>query len=80
MSYSAKITRKGQVTIPRRIREKLGTDIVEFEWINGAAMIRPVRSLAGSLHGYVRTDVSFAEARDQAWTEVVREPGPDAAD
>jgi len=80
MSISAQITKKGQVTIPKRIREKLGTDIVEFDWADGVAVLKLVKSQAGSLHKYAGKQIAFEEAREQAWMEVVREPAPDAAD
>ncbi len=46
MTVSAKITSKGQVTLPREIRERLGVqdgDRVRFEVENGAVVLYPQR-------------------------------------
>ncbi|WP_456382774.1 AbrB/MazE/SpoVT family DNA-binding domain-containing protein [Persephonella sp.] len=48
----AKITRKGQITIPVEIRKKIGTSIVEIEEQEGKIIIKPVRDLAGALKKY----------------------------
>ena len=69
MVMSAKITCKGQVTIPRPIREKLGSAVVDFEWADGVVTLRPVRSVAGALQGYAGTPVPFSQARETAWEE-----------
>ena len=50
--YIVKITRKGQITIPARIRKKLGTNIVEITIREGEVVIRPVKKLGGALHKY----------------------------
>jgi AbrB family looped-hinge helix DNA binding protein len=80
MVSSAKITRKGQVTIPRKIREKLGADVVEFEWIDGVVTLRPVKSVAGALQGYAGAGVPFGEARERAWEEAASERNGKKAD
>ena len=38
-----KITRKGQVTIPKEIREKLKTNAVYFEVVDDTVVVRAVR-------------------------------------
>ncbi len=46
MTINAKITSKGQVTIPREIRERLGVqdgDRIRFEIENGAVVLYPQR-------------------------------------
>ncbi|SFN09476.1 AbrB/MazE/SpoVT family DNA-binding domain-containing protein [Thermodesulforhabdus norvegica] len=48
----AKITRKGQVTIPAEIRKKLGTDLVEITMKEGEVVIKPVKKLGGVLLEY----------------------------
>ena len=48
----AKITSKGQVTIPKRVREILGTDFIEFQIDKEQVWIRPVVSAKGSLASY----------------------------
>ena len=74
MAITAKITEKGQVTIPRKIREKLNSQIVEFEIVDDTVLIKPVRSVAGSLRAHSNKGPrSFGEAREKAWGEVVEE-------
>ncbi|NPA41474.1 MAG: AbrB/MazE/SpoVT family DNA-binding domain-containing protein [Aquificae bacterium] len=48
----AKITHKGQITIPAEYRKKLGTDIVEIVMEDDKLIIKPVRKLGGALHKY----------------------------
>ena len=47
-----KITSKGQITIPSKIRRKLGTDLVEIEMIGEEVVIRPIRKPGGALREY----------------------------
>jgi len=74
MAMTAKITRKGQVTIPQRIRDKLNSEIIQFEIVDDNVLIRPVKSVAGSLSSYAKKRLlPFKEAREKAWGEVIRE-------
>jgi len=77
MTTSAvKITRKGQVTIPKEIREKLKANAVYFEVEDDIVMVKPVRDAAGSLSEYARNvklGASMKEMKDRAWEEAVRE-------
>ncbi len=74
MLTTAKITKKGQVTIPRQIRERLDSQVVEFAIVGNDIVIRPVKSVAGSLRSYSKKGaVPFKEAREKAWDEAVRE-------
>ncbi len=73
---TVKITRKGQVTIPKEIREKLNASAVYFEVENDIIMVKPVRDAAGSLSEYagnVKPGVSMKRMKDRAWEEAVRE-------
>lgn len=72
MKTIAKITRKGQVTIPKKIRELLGSDIIEFKVHRNDIIIKPVKSIGGSLHKYSKRYVPFEDIRDTVWDEVVR--------
>lgn len=75
-SKSVKITSKGQVTIPKDIREKLGADTVYFEVVDDTVMLRPVLDAAGSLREFAergRGRVSFRQARAHAWEAAVGE-------
>jgi len=66
-----KITRKGQVTIPKRIREFLKSDVVEFDVIDDKVVVVPVESAAGSLSKYAKGYTTFKDVRDKAWKEAV---------
>ncbi len=52
MAYTAKITSKGQVTISKAIREKLKSEIIEFEEKHDHIEIRAVKGVAGALKSY----------------------------
>jgi len=58
---TAKITRKGQLTIPAEFRKKLGTNIVEIYMEGDRIVIKPVRKLGGILHRYAMKGKSIEE-------------------
>ena len=58
---TAKITRKGQLTIPAEFRKKLGTNIVEIYMEGEKIIIKPVRKLGGILHRYAMKGKSIEE-------------------
>jgi AbrB family looped-hinge helix DNA binding protein len=73
---AVKITRKGQVTIPKEIREKLKANAVYFEVEDDIVMVKPVRDAAGSLREYARNvkpGVSMKQMKEKAWEEAIRE-------
>ncbi len=73
---AVKITRKGQVTIPKEIRDKLKANAVYFEVEDGIVMVKPVRDAAGSLREYARNvkpGVSMKRMKEKAWEEAVSE-------
>jgi AbrB family looped-hinge helix DNA binding protein len=73
---AVKITRKGQVTIPKEIREKLNANAVYFEVEDDTVIVRPVRDAAGSLCEYagnVKAGVAMKQMKDMAWEVAVRE-------
>jgi len=73
---AVKITRKGQVTIPKEIREKLNANAVYFEMEDDMVIVKPVRDTAGSLREYagnVKQGVSVKQMKDKAWEAAVRE-------
>lgn len=76
MSTAAvKITQKGQVTIPREIRDLLKTNAIYFEVVDNNVMVRAVRDAAGSLSEYagnVKPGTSMKEMKESAWEEAVR--------
>jgi AbrB family looped-hinge helix DNA binding protein len=73
LSITAKITRKGQVTIPKEMREVLRSDVVEFEASGEGVLIRPVKSVGGSLKAYAKKPVPFSAVREKVWREVAAE-------
>jgi AbrB family looped-hinge helix DNA binding protein len=73
---AVKITRKGQVTIPKEIREKLKANAVYFEVEDDIVMVKPVRDAAGSLREYARNvkpGGSMKQMKEKAWEEAIRE-------
>ena len=73
---AVKITGKGQVTIPKEIRERLKANAVYFEVENDIVMVKPVRDAAGSLRefaGNVKPGASMGQMKDKAWEVAVRE-------
>lgn len=73
MPTTVKITRKGQVTIPKEIRDLLGSDIVEFELDSGNVVVKPVKSVAGSLSGYAKKYIPLKDIRDKIWEKVAHD-------
>lgn len=74
MSFAVTITSKGQITIPRAARKVLNTTTVEVDIQGDTVILRPVRSVAGSLSAYGRGDTpDMAAIRDQVWQEVADE-------
>ena len=71
----AKVSSKGQITLPRGVRKALGTDHVRIVSEAGSVRIEPVNDVAGGLAHYAkgRKRVPFHVAREQAWEAVVRE-------
>lgn len=73
---AVKITGKGQVTIPKEIRERLKANAVYFEVEGDIVMVKPVRDAAGSLRefaGNVKQGGSTRRMKDKAWEVAVRE-------
>ena len=73
---AVKITKKGQVTIPKKIRDKLKATSVYFEVVNDEVIVRAVRDAAGALSEYGRNagpNISINEMKDRAWEEAVNE-------
>jgi antitoxin PrlF len=63
MPASSKISSKGQVTLPREIRERLGLrtgDRVEFLVDDGRTVIRPARAVENPFTKYVGALPAFS--------------------
>ena len=69
-----KVSSKGQVTLPREVREVLGSDVVTYDVRDGRVLLLPVKDVGGSLKEYAgRPPLPFKRAREKAWEDVVRE-------
>lgn len=79
MTVTAKITSKGQLTIPRAARMALKSDTVEVEIQGELVILRPVKSVAGALAGYARGKETFTEVRAKVWQEVADEKAGSAS-
>jgi AbrB family looped-hinge helix DNA binding protein len=73
MALTAKITSKGQVTIPKAIRKVLKGDVVEFQVVEDRVILKPVSSVGGALSAYAKAPKSLHEVREEVWEEVVNE-------
>ena len=82
---STTITSKGQVTVPKRIREMLGLrpgDAVDFLVVEGHVLVRAARktgvdALYGSLHAYAKN--LKGKTRSEVMEEVRRMVAHEAA-
>ena len=70
---TARISSKGQITLPKAIRDKLQTDTINIVMDNDTIRLEPVKDVGGSLKDYARKDLSATQAREQAWTRAVHE-------
>jgi len=75
MSFTATITSKGQITIPREARKILDSKTVEIEVVGNTVVLRPVKSIAGELARYAqgREPAAMGKVREKVWNEVARE-------
>ena len=67
------VTSKGQVTLPKAVREFLQSKTVEFEISGDKVVMRPVRSVGGSLKQYANEYRPLEEVRDDVWTQMAHE-------
>jgi bifunctional DNA-binding transcriptional regulator/antitoxin component of YhaV-PrlF toxin-antitoxin module len=73
---TAKVSSKGQITLPREVRRALGTDHVRIVYSTEEGVrIEPLNDVAGSLAHYLKRKkkIPFDLARERAWGAVVRE-------
>ncbi len=73
MGFSAKITSKGQVTIPKEIRKNFNSDVIEFIRTEQGIMIRSVESVEGILADYGKKIVPLKDVREKVWGSVARD-------
>ena len=70
MEVLVKITSKGEVTIPKRIRNILGTDLVKFKVEGGKIILEPVRDIGGIFKDYTKKTIPHEKEREIAWKKV----------
>jgi len=73
MELTAKITSKGQVTIPKKVRDVLESNTVEFIISDDGVIVKPVKSVGGALAKYATKHVPLREVRKNVWKEVADE-------
>lgn len=66
MHKVAKISSKGQITLPKAVRDRLGSNLVRLVSDDTGVRIEPVRDVAGSLRRYAKAYVTIEEAREGA--------------
>jgi len=81
MLPSSTISSKGQITVPREIRLRLGLkegDRVEFVIENGCTIIRPARGPENPFQKYVGALPAFSGAEEiNSWVRDLREEAND---
>ncbi len=73
---TARISSKGQVTIPKKIRDYLKSETVVFDLHDGVVVLQPVRDAAGALHKYARQtkqNADFKKLKEKAWEDALHE-------
>lgn len=75
---TVKISSKGQIAIPKLIRDKLETDILHIEMIKNKVILRPAESIlkiGGSLREYAENagNQNLSEDENKAWEKHVKE-------
>ncbi|MCK5033881.1 MAG: AbrB/MazE/SpoVT family DNA-binding domain-containing protein [Calditrichia bacterium] len=74
-----KISRKGQIVIPSKIRNKLDTNLLEIIMDDNIIILQPVKSIlniAGSLNKYAQKSIMGNESKEVdeiAWEKHVKE-------
>jgi len=72
----AKISKKGQITIPKEIRNELNSDYVEFIKEGDRIFIKRIPSveeMAGSLNKYAKNKSKTGLREEDAWSVHVKE-------
>ncbi len=77
MAHSSTISSKGQITVPREIRNRLGLkegDRVEFVVENDRTTIRPARAPENPFAKYVGALPAFSRVHEvNAWIQTLRD-------
>ena len=73
---TVRITSKGQITIPKKIRDFLNAEVISFSVQGGSVIVKPVRDAAGTLHKYAgnnKSGADFKKLKEKAWEAAARE-------
>jgi AbrB family looped-hinge helix DNA binding protein len=70
---TVKVSAKGQITLPKAVRQKLATALVRVVIDDDAVRIEPVPDVGGSLRQYAQQYIPHDKAREKAWSETVHE-------
>ena len=74
--FTAKITKKGQVTIPAEFRKKLKGNVVKIEMEGDRIIIQPYRKFGGIFHKYAIKDRAIEEIlkmEKEAYFDAIKE-------
>jgi AbrB family looped-hinge helix DNA binding protein len=71
---SLTISSKGQITLPKKVRDILSTNTVKLEVTDDNKIILlPIKNVEGSLSAYRDNNaLSFQHVRETAWKEAVK--------
>jgi len=72
---TAKVSRKGQITLPRQVRDLLKSDFVRLIVEDDQVRLEPVPDLAGSLAKYAKGK-PIENEREAAWEAELRARHP----
>ena len=71
--HTLKISKKGQITLPKYIRQALGSERIRLILSDGQVRIEPVKSVAGSLSDYAKPSVNIKKESEMAWDAITKE-------
>ena len=76
MHKIAKISSKGQITLPKAVRDRLGSRLVRLISDEYGVRIEPLPDVAGSLQRYAKNYVPIDEAREGAAQAALSDDDP----
>lgn len=71
--HTLKISKKGQITLPRYMRDALGSERVRVTLINKHIRLEAVKSVAGSLSGYAKPSIEPEDETHAAWDAAIKD-------